>query len=102
VKPIRFHSEAAAEFDDAVDYYDRQRAGLGGEYRTEVEAAFARLRRSPTAYARYRGTEARKCLVNRFPYSIYFVEFDTFIWIAAVAHQKRRQGYWMNRSPDDP
>jgi hypothetical protein len=32
-------------------------------------------------------------------YTIYYVELDQTIWIAAVAHQKRRPGYWSDRSP---
>jgi hypothetical protein len=33
---------------------------------------------------------------------VYYVELDDAIWIAAVAHQKRRPGYWTRRKPADP
>jgi hypothetical protein len=39
----------------------------------------------------------RKVRLRRFPYLIYYVELDDSLWIAAVAHQKRRPGYWSHR-----
>jgi plasmid stabilization system protein ParE len=102
VKPVTFHADALAELDAAAAYYEAQRAGLGADFRSEVEAALQRIQHHPWAYAQQRGSACRKCLVTRYPYSVYFLERDHDIWIAAVAHHKRRYGYWMNRSPDDP
>jgi toxin ParE1/3/4 len=42
----------------------------------------------------------RKCFVRRFPYTIFYLELAEQIWIAAVAHQRRRPGYWRNRMPE--
>ena len=36
---IRFLDPAQSEFDDAIDYYDERRAGLGFEFAEEVEQA---------------------------------------------------------------
>jgi hypothetical protein len=101
MKPARFHDEATAEVMDATDYYESRRAGLGARYRAAVEDAVAAIQGCPTVYSLVAGSDARKCLVQGFSYNVYFVEFDTFIWIAAVAHQKRRQDYWMSRTPED-
>jgi hypothetical protein len=42
----------------------------------------------------------RKCFVRRFSYTIFYLELAEQIWIAAVAHQRRRPGYWRNRMPE--
>ncbi len=101
MKPARFHDEVVAEVADAADYYEARQAGLGRRYRAAVEAAVQAIQKCPTVYSPVPGTRARKCLVKGFPYTVYFIEFDTYIWVAAVSHQKRQQDYWLSRSPDD-
>ncbi len=52
-------------------------------------------------HARYKNTDYRKCVIQRFPYVMYYMDLDAVIWIAAIAHAKRRPGYWMSRTPED-
>ena len=99
MKPARFHPEAEAEFLDAVAYYEGQRPGLGAALRQEVEAAVGLIRRSPEMFAARPSDGLRRCPVRRFPYTVVYLEEDVEIWIAAVAHQKRRPGFWSGRSP---
>jgi hypothetical protein len=81
---------------EAFEYYEKQRAGLGGEFLDEVEAAFERIRLNPTAWARVEG-DIRRCRTKRFPYGvIYRVKLDT-IEIIAVMHLHREPNYWKNR-----
>ncbi len=40
---------------------------------------------------------AKRVLVRRFPYSVFFHEAEAEIRIVAFAHAKRRPGYWMGR-----
>jgi toxin ParE1/3/4 len=99
VKPATFHPEAEDEVRAALDYYDRRQAGLAGEFRRELEAAVERVRQNPQLYAED-DAGARQCPLGRFPYTLVYVELDDAIWVAAVAHQRRRPGYWRRRSPD--
>jgi hypothetical protein len=43
----------------------------------------------------------RKHRLRRFPYTIHYAVLHDAIWIAAVAHQRRRPGYWAVRRPED-
>jgi toxin ParE1/3/4 len=97
VKPVILHSEAEAELRAAAAYYDRQRPGLGRELRLVVEAAVGRIRENPRAFSSYGRSGLRRCIVHRFPYTIFFVELEALIWIAAIAHHKRRPDYWKGR-----
>jgi toxin ParE1/3/4 len=65
VKPATLHTEAEAELSEALDYYERQRAGLGGEFRREFEAALQRVRENPQAYAAEDDPEVRYCPLRR-------------------------------------
>ncbi len=96
MKPIDFHPDAAQEASDAVDYYDWLRSGLGGHFRSELEAALARIQQNPQLYAVGSGS-IRLCPLHRFPYSLYYDELADRIWVSAVAHQSRRPGYWAHR-----
>lgn len=98
MKPVEFHPDAADEANDAVDYYEGIRAGLGDDFRVELEAALARIQQNPQMYAAESGS-VRVCPLHRFPYSIDYEELADRIWVAAVGHQKRRPGYWTRRKP---
>ncbi|MBV8267388.1 MAG: type II toxin-antitoxin system RelE/ParE family toxin [Planctomycetaceae bacterium] len=97
MKPPAIHAEAEAEVGEAIAYYEAQRAGLGREFREDLEDAFTRIRQGPGVHAPIDEQGTRKLRFRRFPYTIYYVELEGSIWIAAVAHQKRRPGYWTGR-----
>jgi toxin ParE1/3/4 len=71
--------------------------GLGGDFRREFEAVVDRIQDSPQTFKTIDDRGTRKARLHRFPYTIYYVELDDSLWIAAVAHQKRRPGYWSDR-----
>jgi len=43
------------------------------------------------------GPNRRRVVVARFPYSIVYQHQPNLIRIVAVAHQRRRPGYWRRR-----
>jgi hypothetical protein len=60
VKPTEFHPDAAQEANDAVDYYDGLRPGLGDDFRAELEfqAIYAAAARGVPGRSRYRSKPA--------------------------------------------
>ena len=100
MKQLIIDSEALAEFDEAVDYYEAQAEGSGQDLSAEIGRAFERRAHEPAALSLYHHrTRVHKCLVTRFPYVIFFLELPDSIWVAAVAHSSRRPGYWRRRTP---
>ena len=97
MKPIIFHPDARAELRAAVAYYEQQRPGLGRDLQREVERTINRIQQHPQSFLQHDEAGLRKCFVRRFPYTIFYLELADQIWIAAVAHQRRRPGYWRNR-----
>ena len=98
MKAIDIDEEALEEIAEAAAYYDGERAGLGAEFRSELAAALERLGRFPLMYAVTR-RRLRACPMGRFPYTLHYIDLPDRIWIAAVAHQSRRPGYWKGRKP---
>jgi toxin ParE1/3/4 len=96
MKRIIVHSEAEIELWQAVNYYETKRLGLGLDLEKEVTRAFVDIQEAPERWAtRKYGT--RCCLLHRFPYAIYYLELQDFIWVVAVAHTSRRPYYWCKR-----
>jgi plasmid stabilization system protein ParE len=101
MKPVVFANEAEAELAEAIDRANEDRPGRGDRLRAAVEQSVARVQQFPGIGAVFGRTTYRKFLVRKFPYAVCYREFDDVIWIAAVAHAKRRPGYWLGRSRGD-
>jgi plasmid stabilization system protein ParE len=98
---LRIHSEATEEARDAARFIENERKGYGKKLRKAIEDAFRRIKRNPRAFPRYGDSPFRKCVLQKFHYTIFFAELDELIWVAAVTHQKQQPDYWMKRSPEE-
>lgn len=93
--------EAEDELIEAEKWYERQRPGLGREFRAAIDEGMERLLKAPLAASPIVNVPAflgaRQILVKRFPYSIVFIEHAEDLWVVAFAHHSRRPGYWRDR-----
>src|SRR4051794_6307968 len=95
-KPIILHPEASDEFLEAENYYFKIRAVLAEDFRVEITGMVEKVRKRPKSFARYLvGT--RRSIARRFPYFVVFKEYRKEIVVVAVAHAKRKPGYWRER-----
>lgn len=96
-RPIVLRRAARAEFDEAADWYDRQRPGLGSEFVARVEEALGRIAVDPELHApTYR--DVRRIMVARFPYSILYLAEPTQVLVIAVFHGRRDPSVWQSRA----
>lgn len=96
-----FHPEARAELFAGADWYEERQAGLGERFQAVVTAAVTAAVDDPEAWATWPGWDREPVVrskgVSDFPYRVvYFVRGD-LLTIVAVAHAKRRPGYWRER-----
>ena len=96
---VIFDPEAQSEFLAAVRYYEDCQHGLGRLFRLVVESAIQKISETPFMY-RILKAPFRRHLLLKFPYSIIYSIEPDHIRIIAVAHNKRKPGYWSNRVPD--
>ena len=95
----RFHRDARLEFLDAVAYYEAIEVGLGERFSQSVEAAAALAASLPFVGSPFKhGT--RRVFPKKFPFSIVYMVGENEIVIFAVAHFKRKPGYWKSRRRD--
>ena len=97
MKSVEFHSEAEAEFIAAAQYYESQAANLGLDFISAVEHTYQRLKTFPESGHPF-GLRLRRVLVPGFPYGLLYRADPDRVLIVAVAHLRRRPGYWRNRA----
>jgi toxin ParE1/3/4 len=102
----RFHKNAQAELRSAVAWYEERRKGLGRRFYERVEVVVTRAARGelpglvvPVSAGK---RDIRKVRVPRFPYLVYYERHADECVILAIAHMKRRPGYWLKRSAIEP
>jgi len=95
-KPSRFHPEARKEFLEATRWYRDRSPVAPVEFRATVKAAVREVVQAPQRHAKYLyGTQ--RFVMRRFPFSIVYLDAPDLITIVAVAHNKRKPGYWKDR-----
>jgi plasmid stabilization system protein ParE len=95
-RPFRFHPAAEAELEEAAAWYEERRAGLGADFIAATRAKVDEILEMPHRFQQVSG--ARRAALDQFPYMIVYREVaHAVIEIVAVAHFRRRPGYWSRR-----
>lgn len=72
-KPVRFHEQADAEYEDALDWYLGRSPQAAAEFAEELTRAIELIAGAPHRWARDRaGT--RRFLLHRFPFALIYRE----------------------------
>ena len=95
---LRLHPGAVVDLTSAGDWYERPRPGLGSNLLLEVDRALATIAADPLVWPIWPGLAEnpgiRRFLLVRFPFSIAYLVRGSEIVVLAVAHLRRRPGYW--------
>ena len=95
----RILPDAEDEVARGAAWYESKRHGLGVEFVATIDEAINRIADSPDAYPRWRDDRSyRKCVVRRFPHLVFYDVEAGEVVVVAVAHAKRKPGYWLGRS----
>jgi toxin ParE1/3/4 len=98
IHPLTVEPEAQADLDNAYQWYEQQRRGLGARFLDAVEETFDRIRQSPTRFAVVHN-DARQALVKKFPYVVCYLFRNGHVAVIAVFHGHRDPGGWQSRVP---
>jgi toxin ParE1/3/4 len=95
---ISLSVQAELELVEGAAYYAREaNADIANEFVSEFERSAKLLADFPKLGATWRG-RIRRLPLRRFPYSIVYCLSDSEVRILAVAHQRRRPGFWKGRA----
>lgn len=96
MKPFGFQREAREEVLEAARFYAAESPILAGRFLDEIDQLVQLVCVAPRTF-RVIDPPCRRALGKTFPYAVVFVDQGERIWIVAVAHLKRRPGYWKDR-----
>ena len=88
--------EAEADISDAFLWYEACRKGLGEEFVEQAQTCMLGICRMPEMYS-VELQDARRALIHRFPYSIFYRYADGTVMIQAVFHNARDPRKWQAR-----
>jgi plasmid stabilization system protein ParE len=94
---VKFHPAAAEELIETSTFYDNEVPGLGERFVADVERVVRLVGERPNMGQKIDNSR-RRIVLARFPYSLIYSTEPNEVWILAVAHQRRRPGYWQVRS----
>lgn len=87
---------AESDIGDAFCWYRERNALVADAFRAEVLDLIDRIAEAPLARAAdSEGNRHRR--LRRFPYAVFYEVTDSTVTVTAVAHHRRRPGYWRER-----
>lgn len=93
---IEFHPAALQELIDSARYYESRLPGLGVDFKSEVDRSLGLLNGNPDIGAIVEAPY-RRLMLRRFPFGVIYRTKGSMVRILAIAHQRRRPGYWKGR-----
>jgi plasmid stabilization system protein ParE len=93
---VRFHPAARAELSAAAEYLDGRTPGLGLELIEDAERAVSLALEFPKL-GQLIDARHRAIPFPRFSYLLVYRMDAGLVHVIAVAHKRRRPGYWRSR-----
>ena len=78
---VRLHPDTIAEAKAAYDWYAKRNPTAANAFISELDHAISQIQKGP----------------ERFPYAVVYRITQSTIQLIAVAHGRRRPGYWKSR-----
>jgi plasmid stabilization system protein ParE len=94
---VQLHPAAEAEAREAWLRYRAYDPAVAGRFDNALGRAIDRIADSPNRWPSYlHGT--RRLVLRRFPFAIVYRVDAERVLVLAIAHQRRRPGYWTRRT----
>ena len=94
---LRIRPEAEDDLAEAYGWYRDNAGTIGDEFLIELDRTFDRIEQNPRLYAIvYK--QARRALVHRFPYAVFYYLDGETASVLAVTHQAQDPKRWQARA----
>lgn len=94
--PVVLRPEATRDVEEARDYLDSQRAGLGQMFLDRLNDTLVRIGTMPEMYGVV-WQKVRASLLRKFQYVVYYRVHDDRVEVLAVMHGSRDGSAWQGR-----
>src|SRR6266571_7973626 len=93
---LHFFEEASDEAEEARRWYRERSEPAEAAFLSELDHAIAVVVEAPNRWPKHIA-DTRRYVFPTFPYSLVYFQDSERIYVVAVAHEKRRPGYWRKR-----
>jgi plasmid stabilization system protein ParE len=93
---VEVHPLAADETEAAERWYRERNDTAAARFRRELDRVVGLIAERPEAAPPYIGN-TRRFLLRRFPFFVVYRVHIGHVQVVAVAHARRRPGYWVQR-----
>ena len=93
---VEIHPDAIQEAAAAVEWYASRSRQAAEAFTVELDRAVEIISESPDRYPTYLHA-TRRYLLRRFPFTVIYRVRPSVVQVVAIAHGKRRPGYWRER-----
>jgi plasmid stabilization system protein ParE len=97
VDRVELHSGARQDFDEAFHWYAKRSFGAAIGFVAAVDDSISRVLKDPERFA-VLAPRCRVCQLRGFPFRLVYRVGSSSIVVIAIAHAKRRPGYWRDRA----
>lgn len=94
---IEYHPGARLDFDESFDWYLVRSQQTAVRFSTAINASLDLIAANPERFLPLDSMH-RQCTVKRFPFRIIYRILPDHVFVVAIAHGKRRPGYWSDRT----
>jgi plasmid stabilization system protein ParE len=95
---VSLNVQAELELVEGAAYYAREaNSEIANAFVSEFDRSAKLLSEFPKLGATWRG-RVRRLPLRRFPYSVVYYLSESEVRVLAVAHQRRRPGFWKGRT----
>jgi plasmid stabilization system protein ParE len=92
---LELHPEAIADAREARLWYAERSPDAADAFMSELDRALASIAEAPMRWPVKAG--ARRYVMRRFPFVLVYRVSGSIVEVVAVAHGRRRPGYWKSR-----
>ena len=93
---VEIHPDAIQEAAAAVEWYASRSQQAAEAFTAELDRAVKIISESPERWSTYLHA-TRRYLLRRFPFAVVYRLRPSVVQVVAIAHGKRRPGYWRKR-----
>jgi plasmid stabilization system protein ParE len=97
VTPVRLRRIAQRDLHEATAWYRDRDSELANRFLNEVYKTLSMIERFPNTGGPVFGVtdvHTRQIPVDTFPYQVVFKKFKYRIAVLAIAHERKKPGYW--------
>ena len=97
---IEFEEDARLETIAALEWYLERSEQVAERFLAEISRAVDSVSAAPKRWPEF-GHGTRRFVLHQFPFAIIYRILPSSVRIVAVAHMRRKPGYWKGRTSEE-